>query len=263
MKATMQYNYHTHTFRCHHAYGADREYVETAIKAGIKILGFSDHVPYPYLHGQSSTVRMDIDDVENYVTSIRALEKEYKNDIQIFLGFEAEYFENHWDDLCKALLPYNIDYLILGQHFLYGEREGRYNGAPSADEAQLKEYVDIVIKALNTGNFSYLAHPDLIHFTGEDEIYKKHMTRLCLEAKRLDIPLEINFCGFMDHRHYPSKRFFSLASSLGNTFVFGRDAHTPDAFLDDATLSGCLKFAKECSITPLEHVTLHKPFRNI
>ena len=30
----MKANYHTHTFRCKHADGEDKEYVEAAIKAG-------------------------------------------------------------------------------------------------------------------------------------------------------------------------------------------------------------------------------------
>ena len=37
-------NYHTHTTRCYHASGKDEEYVKAAIKAGIKELGFSDHI---------------------------------------------------------------------------------------------------------------------------------------------------------------------------------------------------------------------------
>ena len=41
----MKYNLHTHTIRCNHAQGDDREYVESAIMAGIKVLGFSDHCP--------------------------------------------------------------------------------------------------------------------------------------------------------------------------------------------------------------------------
>ena len=36
-------NYHTHTFRCHHALGTDEDYVTSAIANGIQILGFSDH----------------------------------------------------------------------------------------------------------------------------------------------------------------------------------------------------------------------------
>ncbi len=40
-------NYHTHTARCGHAIGTDEEYVQTAIQAGLKTLGFSDHAAYP------------------------------------------------------------------------------------------------------------------------------------------------------------------------------------------------------------------------
>lgn len=40
-------NYHTHTWRCNHAVGTEREYVERAIEGGLKILGFSDHTPMP------------------------------------------------------------------------------------------------------------------------------------------------------------------------------------------------------------------------
>lgn len=41
----MLYNLHTHTFRCNHATGEDKAYVEYAIQSGVKVLGFSDHCP--------------------------------------------------------------------------------------------------------------------------------------------------------------------------------------------------------------------------
>ena len=41
-------NLHAHTFRCQHAYGTEREYVETAIEMGIKEFGFSDHIFCPF-----------------------------------------------------------------------------------------------------------------------------------------------------------------------------------------------------------------------
>ncbi|MFV0479993.1 MAG: PHP domain-containing protein [Anaerorhabdus sp.] len=40
------FNFHTHTYRCKHAIGRDEEYVIEAIKAGVKVLGFSDHMPF-------------------------------------------------------------------------------------------------------------------------------------------------------------------------------------------------------------------------
>ena len=53
-------NYHTHTARCGHARGEDRDYAEAALRAGIGTLGFSDHTPYYYEDGGtgSRTVRM-------------------------------------------------------------------------------------------------------------------------------------------------------------------------------------------------------------
>lgn len=58
-------NFHTHTSRCKHASGEDREYIEAAIKAGFQILGFSDHSPYPFGEYQSP-IRMEMSELENY-----------------------------------------------------------------------------------------------------------------------------------------------------------------------------------------------------
>ena len=44
-------NYHTHTWRCNHAFGVEKQYIENAIEAGLRILGFADHTPYPFPKG--------------------------------------------------------------------------------------------------------------------------------------------------------------------------------------------------------------------
>ena len=36
-------NFHTHTKRCKHAKGEDKDYIDAAIKNNLDILGFSDH----------------------------------------------------------------------------------------------------------------------------------------------------------------------------------------------------------------------------
>ncbi len=53
-------NFHTHTTRCNHAVGEDRQYVEAAIKGGLKVLGFSDHSPYFFSGDYYSTFRRNI-----------------------------------------------------------------------------------------------------------------------------------------------------------------------------------------------------------
>lgn len=40
MTGFLKANYHTHTYRCQHAYGSEREYIEAAIRMGIAELGF-------------------------------------------------------------------------------------------------------------------------------------------------------------------------------------------------------------------------------
>ena len=40
-------NYHTHTKRCMHAEGTEADYVKAALDAGLDVLGFSDHGPFP------------------------------------------------------------------------------------------------------------------------------------------------------------------------------------------------------------------------
>ncbi len=80
-------NYHTHTERCFHATGNDREYIENAIKHGMKVLGFSDHCPWIYPDGYISGIRMSPNDVDDYFSSLTALKKEYAEDITIYIGF--------------------------------------------------------------------------------------------------------------------------------------------------------------------------------
>ena len=64
----MKTNYHTHTPRCKHAYGCEEEYIKSAIKAGFKTLGFSDHSPWPDVTDRMvSSIRMDALELEDYI----------------------------------------------------------------------------------------------------------------------------------------------------------------------------------------------------
>ncbi len=223
-------NYHTHTWRCRHASGTEREYVENAIREGFVELGFSDHTPYWFPEGMDyySTMRMFPDQLEDYVNTVRSLQKEYAGDISIKLGLEVEYLPNLFGTLMEKVKPYNFDYFILGQHFTKDEYDGRYNGNESADHADLTTYVDQAIAGMETGEFMYLAHPDLPYYTGDRAFYEKEMRRLCIRAKELDMPLEINLQGLWMDRWYPDQGFWKIAGEVGNTACIGSDAHSSD-----------------------------------
>lgn len=247
-------NFHTHTYRCQHASGEDREYVESAIKAGIRTLGFSDHCPWPFPDGYVSGIRMTPAQMDAYFSSIEALRKEYQRDITIYAGFEAEYDPalNEAQDALYAQYP--VDYLIMGQHFIGTESDSLYVGAPTEDEAVLKRYVDLVIEGTGTGKYLYVAHPDVIHYTGSDEIYEKHMSRLCQHLKELNIPVEVNILGLWDKRHYPCDRFWRIAGNTGNTAVIGMDAHAPEQLNNPAAVEKAKQLCEKYGLKRIEPI---------
>ena len=112
----MRYNLHTHTFRCRHAQGSDREYVEAAIKAGMKVLGFTDHCPQFFPTDYYSTFRMYPEEAADYAESVRALAKEYRDDIQILLGFETEYYPEIFGELLRLVRQLGCDMLACPGH---------------------------------------------------------------------------------------------------------------------------------------------------
>lgn len=235
----MYANYHTHTKRCQHADGEDREYVEAAIRAGIRVLGFSDHCPWIFPDSYVSGIRMRPDQVDDYFTSLESLRKEYAKDLQILIGFEAEYVPPLMESQEKFLANYPVDYMILGQHFLGMEGESVYTGSPTSEENALKNYVDLVIAGMDTGKYLYLAHPDVIHFVGDDNIYQKHMIRLCQYLKEKNIPVELNMLGAYQGRHYPSDKFLQIVKKVGNSCIIGIDAHAPEQLTNDYGYQVC------------------------
>lgn len=244
----MLFNYHTHTFRCGHANGTDKEYVEKAIEAGVKTLGFADHAPYVFPEkGYISWHRMPLEGLQDYAWSVRALAKEYEKDIRILLGFELEYYPDFHEEEMQFLHSVKPDYLILGQHYLHNEYTSPYMRA-LADENLFTTYITQVIAGLATGDFLYLAHPDLPGWEVSDAVATEQYTRLCEYAKKKDIPLEINLLGLSGDRCYPNKKFFEIAGKVGNRAVFGVDAHTPLAFADKSLEEKGLRFAQETGV---------------
>lgn len=253
-------NYHTHTYRCGHARGEDRRYVEEAIEAGIQTLGFSDHAPMPFPSGYRSGHRVQMGAAYDYFYSIGELKREYAKDITIHIGVEAEFYPETFDLFWDYIKQFPLEYMILGQHFIGREEDQLYSGAASPFEEKLVKFTNNVIDAIHTGKFLYIAHPDLLNYTGEYEPYHREMTRLCKAAKDAGVPLEINRLGYFEHRIYPSDRFFGIAAEVGCDVVIGSDAHSPDVFRDHASIEGCAALAKKHGLNILPSLTMPKEF---
>ncbi len=251
----MKFNYHTHTARCFHASGTDREYVEKAIKAGVKTLGFADHAPLAFTQGPIYYMRMPINQLEEYAKSVNDLKKEYEKDIDILLGFELEYFPKTHRKEIEVLRSVKPDYILLGQHYFEHGNEWHYSGWIEGNDVLLHNYISLIIEGLETGDFLYLAHPDLPGLNFSKKAVEKEYLRLCEKAKTLHIPLEINLLGLQSGRRYPDRRFWEMAGTVGNRAVLGVDAHNPNELLLPTEVQA-REFAKTCAVEIIEEELL-------
>ena len=231
----MKANYHTHTTRCGHASGSDGAYVLAAIEQNFDILGFSDHVPWPYASTfRNPRVRMDVTQIEDYLSSVAKLRAKYRDKIRILTGFECEYFPAYLSWLAETKEEKGIDYLILGNHYDRSDENGMYFGRVHTPK-ELRLYVKDTVAGIESGLFVYLAHPDLFMrggypFDDDAKAACKDLIAACLEYK---MPMEYNvhdrYLYNVTHRiSYPSRDFFEMVMAAGVPVLIGIDAHDPD-----------------------------------
>lgn len=259
-------NFHTHTVRCGHAEGADETYIQQAIKAGITTLGFSDHAPWHKVEGEHHGIRMAMEQMEDYVASINRLKRQYAARIDVKIGLEAEYYPERLEQLKALCAHYDLDYLVLGNHFHTLEAYGQYYGGYADKEHLFEHYLADTIGALSSGLYSLYAHPDIFvrslkSWTPEAEACAIEVLKA---AKHDNIPVEYNLGGLRfggNGMTYPYEPFWKLAAQIGNDVVIGIDAHSPNDLTDDFTKSLAEANLKRLGITPLKTLNLIKPVK--
>lgn len=79
-------NYHSHSHYCD-GIESPRAQVEAAIKQGVGIFGFSSHGPVHFDNAWS----MKAERLDAYLAETRALQKEYAETIELYVGLEVDY----------------------------------------------------------------------------------------------------------------------------------------------------------------------------
>lgn len=281
------YNYHTHTYRCGHANGNEEDMVKAAIDMKLDDLGMCCHVPLPHYRKHllyslpairnlkslaslclsfiknGPSMRMPYIQIEEHLKKIEECQNKYKEQINIYKGFEAEGLQEYFDYYQSLLDEGKIDYLILGHHFHKHCIHNEYYGKPTLTKKELYQYCNDVEKALETHLFSYLAHPDLflIGYQNYDIDMQTVSRRICEKAKECHIPLEINAGGMRRGLHhinsenlylYPNIHFWKIVSEVGNEVVLGFDAHDPSD-LNQAMYDQMMDFAKKLNLNVIDH----------
>lgn len=261
-------NYHTHTFRCGHARGEDEEYVIEALGSGLVELGFSDHIMLP---GYSEPgIRGDFSLFFDYINSISNLKNKYADRIKIFTGFEAESFPMFFPYYRELVTNKTVDYLILGNHSCLDENKKvvcHFSKIKSPSELYL--YRDLAFSALQSGYFSYFAHPDyfMSSIRQIDHDVKKVMLDIVSCAVNLDIPLEINLAGIRNgiktigdkNRYvYPTELFLKTCKKLHAKVIFGQDAHAPDQIDDEVANMKAIEMVRKYDLNVVEYLSFKK-----
>lgn len=256
-------NYHTHTERCKHAWGTDEEFVQAAIKGGFEVLGFSDHGCWKYDSDFKSHIRMEVSEFDEYYESISKLKEKYKDQIEILIGMECEYFPKYMDWLECFVKEKKLDYIIFANHYNETDEIAEYNGRICGNNAMLKKYVDGCIAGMSTGLYSYLAHPDLFMRGREvfDDFARSESRRLCEWCKEHHVLMEYNLEGArMCHERnvswYPHREFWKIAAEVGNDVIIGVDAHHAYSLEDNPYYGEALKTLKELGMNVVTEIPL-------
>ena len=239
----VDYNFHAHTYRCHHAEGTEREYIEAALSVGIREMGFSDHAPWidPSL-GKEREYVVPYSEVRDYMDTVGALREEYKVKITLHVGFEAEHDPADPEEL-RSL---GAEYLILGQHFIKAPNGQYVHVSVSRYGELISCYADAVVAGIRSGYYTYVAHPDVFNPVEVDTcVYQKEMLRICEASAETGVPLELNFLGIREGRYYPYAPFWEMAGKTGAPVTFGFDAHMPTAAADTGSLPAACDWVKK------------------
>lgn len=248
------FNYHQHTYRCRHADldMEDEDYVKEYIKMGFEKIAFTDHCPEKNKIDKRTHMRMDYQEKDEYLDSIKRLKEKYADRIQIESGYEVEYLPGEEENLRE--LKEETDKIILGQHFVYDDNNNlkiimfSKEGEKFAD-VELLKYAELIVKAIEFKIPDIIAHPDLFMYARNSfgEIEYKVSNMVCKAAEKYNIALEINLNDIFKNIYYrnkdinnlsikdqkeklknvvyPCREFWKIVSNYNIKVLYGIDVH--------------------------------------
>ena len=252
----MKVNYHSHTLFSDGSNSLE-ELINAVIDQGFTSFGISDHSPVPF----PSDWNMKFEQVYGYYKNWQRLKNKYKDKIDLYFGFEADFIPNLLDfSLVHLLKP---DYIIGAVHYY----EETLNGNPFNLDKSVETFVnglnqtfacnvedmvltfyDNVIKLIETQKFDILAHLNLIEkfnygnrfFDPMEKWYQDKVKEVLNAVKSKNIIIELNarsrYKKLIDD-FSPSDWIVKEARKLDIPFVISGDVHKIEElsiFWDDA-----------------------------
>ncbi len=230
----IRFDYHIHTHLCGHARGTMEEMVRHAISMGFKDIGFADHLPLTYTNDRS--LSMEKEELPAYVQEVLRLKEFFSDKITVRLGIEADYYPPHMDEVERMLSEHPFEYVIGSIHYLrdWIFDDPRYVSRFEQIDlnAFYEEYFMNLVRMVETGLFSVVAHPDLIKKFGHRASIdlEPYYREILLAIKEGGLCYEINTSGLRwpAGEMYPEPAFIRLGAELEVPVTLGSDAHCPE-----------------------------------
>ncbi len=285
MKLNGVADYHVHT-----AVSVDcQESVEAccirAVELGLDEIGFSNHVMLKF-----PGYFMTEDDLLDHYQQIKICQKQFPHLI-IRLAMELDYYSGMEDQIAalvkryESLIGRKFDFIIGSVHYMKGVFFSSSRSAPDlfaqASVAEIYcDYFQLLSKAVHTGIFDVIAHPDLIkkythqlHPPLDFDIYRASAERFITALLENGVAMEVNTKGLRISAKeiYPSRELLSLyveralAEGVLPMITLGSDAHRAEnigmdfdralQLIHQAGASSLTRFERRVAIaTPLPEI---------
>ncbi len=236
-------NYHSHTDYCD-GKGSVNDYIESAISAKFKSYGISSHNPLR----NGASWGMNPEFFHNYINDIKEARLNFKNQIELSLGMEVDYFSD--EDRPHHYID-QLDYWIGSIHFIDKFPNGEdweidgatnifKNGLEKIFKNDIKKvisrYYELTTEMISKWQPPIIGHLDKIKihnskefFFDEHEDWYLHLVNLVLEeaAKNQSI-IEINTRGLYKgivSEPYPSWHIIEMIRSKNIPIMLNSDSH--------------------------------------
>jgi histidinol-phosphatase (PHP family) len=261
-------DYHMHTPLCRHATGEPTALAASAVRLGLREIGFSDHNPMK--RDDFDDWRMFESNLDQYVEKVKQARRDHPQ-LTIKLALEVDFIPGHEDWIRDLAARHPWDYLIGAVHYVSDgwalDNPQKLSEWKHRDAFEVwSAYFERLTLAASSGLFEIIAHPDLCKkfcFYPEGDWGPRFLPFL-EAARQTDTAIELNTAGLRkDCREiYPSAAILRLAAQIGVAITFGSDAHAPGEvglnFLEAVSLARevgythCRRFAcRERRVAPI------------
>ncbi len=228
-------DYHNHTILCGHAIGEPFEYVDHALKIGLKEIGFSDHAPL--VCHDDPTVTMSFEQLPRYHQMIEEVQEKYRDqDINIRLGIEADFVVGFEEKTKLILDSHAYDYVIGSVHFIgdfaFDDPNQKDRLKTNDIDKVYLDYHKLLRQSAESRLFDIMAHVDLVKKFGDrpNSDLSDDIQKTAKVFKDAGVVIEINSSGLRKpvKEIYPSLSTLKIYCDAGVPITFGSDAHAPN-----------------------------------